>query len=128
MLTNTHLQEHRPNHASTHARLALVVGAALACTLFAGPIYAATEAKPSPQTPQRERLTIAAEEAKKPWTGDLDGMVKRRFIRILTVYSKTFYTVDKGVQRGAAFDAGRLFVEDLNKKLAKEKKLQQIHV
>jgi len=48
-----------------------------------------------PQTPKRERLTIAPEEAKKPWTGDLDGMVKRRFIRILTVYSKTFYTVDK---------------------------------
>jgi len=61
-------------------------------------------------------------------TGDLDGMVKRRFIRILTVYSKTLYTVDKGVPRGAAFDAGRLFVEDLNKKLAKEKKLQQKHV
>ena len=29
------------------------------------------------------------------------------------MYSKTFYTVDKGVQCGAAFDAGRLFVEDL---------------
>jgi membrane-bound lytic murein transglycosylase MltF len=108
--------------------MALVAGVALACTLFAGPIYAAAEAKPSPQKPQREKLTIAAEEATKPWTGDLDGMVKRRFIRILTVYSKTFYTVDKGVQRGAAYDAGRLFVEDLNKKLAKEKKLQQKHV
>jgi membrane-bound lytic murein transglycosylase MltF len=128
MSMNRHLQAHRPAPSSIRARLALVAGAALACTLFAGPVYAAAEAKPSPQKPQREKLTIAAEEATKPWTGDLDGMVKRRFIRILTVYSKTFYTVDKGVQRGAAFDAGRLFVEDLNKKLAKEKKLQQKHV
>jgi hypothetical protein len=92
MLMNTHLQAHRPNQSSIHARLAIVAGAALACTLFAGPIYAATEAKPAPQTTKRERLTIAAEEAMKPWTGDLDGMIKRRFIRVLTVYSKTFYT------------------------------------
>jgi len=128
MLGNYHLQQHHSHHSLTRSWLAIVAGAALACTLFASPIYAATNAKPSTQSPQREKLTIAAEEAKKPWTGDLDGMVKRRFIRILTVYSKTLYTVDKGVQRGAAFDAGRLFVEDLNKKLAKEKKLQQKHV
>jgi len=50
------------------------------------------------------------------------AMIERRVIRILTVYSKTFYFVDKGVQRGGAYDAGRLFVEDLNKKLAKDKK------
>ncbi|HVP58278.1 MAG TPA: hypothetical protein VMU02_09275, partial [bacterium] len=128
MLMNTHLQSHRSAHSSIRARLALVAGAALACALFAGPIYAAAEAKPSPQTPQRERLTISPQEATKPWTGDLDGMIKRRVIRVLTVYSKTFYTVDKGVQRGAAYDAGTLFVADLNKKLAKEKKLQQKHV
>ena len=30
-----------------------------------------------------------------------DGIIKRVFIGVLTVYSKTFYTVDKGVQRGA---------------------------
>ena len=113
MLGNYHLQQHHSHHSLTRSWLAIVAGAALACALFAGPIYGAAEPKPSPQTPQREKLTIAAEEAKKPWTGDLDGMVKRRFIRILTVYSKTLYTVDKGVQRGAAFDAGRLFVEDL---------------
>ncbi|HVP80156.1 MAG TPA: transporter substrate-binding domain-containing protein [Thermodesulfobacteriota bacterium] len=124
MLGNYHLQQHHPHHSLTRRGLALVAGATLVCTLFAGPIYAAAEVKPPSQTPQRERLTIAPEEAKKPWTGDLDGMVKRHTIRVLTVYSKTLYTVDKGVQRGAAFDAGRLFVEDLNKKLAKEQKLK----
>jgi membrane-bound lytic murein transglycosylase MltF len=122
------LQAHRPTHSRTRSRLAIVAAAALACPLFAGPIYAATEAKPSNPTPQREKLTIAAEEAKKPWTGDLDGMIKRGFIRVLTVYSKTFYTVDKGIQRGAAHDAGTLFVEDLNKKLARDNKLKQKHI
>jgi hypothetical protein len=81
-------------HCSTRVRLALVAGAAMACTVFAGPIDAA-KAKPSPQTP-REHLTIAPEEAMKPWTGDLDGMIARRQIRVLTVYGKTFYFVDKG--------------------------------
>jgi membrane-bound lytic murein transglycosylase MltF len=128
MLTNTHLQVHHAAHSSARSRLAIAAGLALACALFAGPIYGAAEPKPSPQKPQREQLTIAAEEATKPWTGDLDGMIKRHTIRVLTVYSKTIYTVDKGVQRGASYDAGRLFVEDLNKKLAKEKKLQQKHV
>jgi membrane-bound lytic murein transglycosylase MltF len=119
----------RPAHASTRSGLAIGAAAALVCTLLTGPIYAAAEVTPSPQTPQRrDRLTIAPEEVTKPWTGDLDGMLERGFIRVLTVYSKTFYTVDKGIQRGAAYDAGSLFVEDLNKKLAKDKKLNQKHL
>jgi membrane-bound lytic murein transglycosylase MltF len=74
--------------------------------------------------PDDEQLTIALEQTMKPWTGDLDGMIERRVVRILTVYSKTFYFVDKGVQRGSSYDMGRLFVEDLNKKLARDKKLK----
>ena len=66
MLRHSHLQPHRLAHAPTHLRLALVAGAALACTLCAGPISAA-KAQPSPQTPQREQLTIPPEEAVKPW-------------------------------------------------------------
>jgi hypothetical protein len=82
---------------------------ALACALFASPIHAAAKAKPSPQKPQREQLTISPEEAMKPWTGDLDGMLKRRLIRVLTVYSKTFYFVNKGVQMGGVPDIFRVF-------------------
>jgi membrane-bound lytic murein transglycosylase MltF len=127
MLMNTHLKPCHPTHFPTRSRLAFA-GAALVCTLLTSTVCLAAEVKPSPQRPQRERLTIKLEEVAKPWTGDLDGMIKRRFIRVLTVYSKTFYTVDKGVQRGAAYDAGSLFVQDLNKKLAKEKKLEQKHL
>jgi len=128
VLRNCQLQAHRPAHSRTRSRLANVGAAVLACSLFAGPIYAASAEKPSTPAPQREKLTIAPEEVKKPWTGDLDGMIKRGFIRVLTVYSKTFYTVDKGIQRGAAYDAGTVFVEDLNKKLAKDNKLKQKHI
>ena len=52
-------------------------------------------------------------------------MIERRVIRVLTVNSKTFYFVDKGVQRGIVVDYFRLFEDDLNKKLAAEKQAQE---
>jgi membrane-bound lytic murein transglycosylase MltF len=51
------------------------------------------------------------------WTGDLDQMIKRRFIRILVAHSKTFFFVDKGTPRGTSYDAMRAFEEELNKRL-----------
>jgi membrane-bound lytic murein transglycosylase MltF len=51
------------------------------------------------------------------WTGDLDGMIQRRLIRVLTVYSKTGYFVDRGTQRGLTYEVFQLFEENLNKKL-----------
>jgi membrane-bound lytic murein transglycosylase MltF len=51
------------------------------------------------------------------WTGDLDGMEKRRVVRALVVYSQTYYFVDKGTQRGASFEALTQFEKELNQKL-----------
>lgn len=56
----------------------------------------------------------------KPWSGDLDGMIARRMIRVLVVPSKTFYFVDRGQQRGLSYDRGKAFEDDLNKKLGKK--------
>lgn len=56
----------------------------------------------------------------KRWTGDLDGMIKRRYIRALVPYSKTFYFNNRGTQRGLAYEALQLFEDDLNKELKKK--------
>jgi len=80
-------------------------------------------AQEAPQKEADETLTIDLTEAKQ-WTGDLDGMIERRAIRVLTVNSKTIYFLDKGVLRGTAVDYARLFEEELNKKLAAEGKLK----
>lgn len=53
----------------------------------------------------------------KPWTGDLDGMIGRRVIRALVVYSKTFYFVDGGRQFGLSYEGLRAFEHDLNREL-----------
>ena len=50
------------------------------------------------------------------FTGDLDQMAERRLIRIGVPFNRTFYFVDKGVQRGAAYELGQAFEEQLNKK------------
>jgi len=55
----------------------------------------------------------------KPWTGDLDGMLERRKIRVLVPYSKTFYFLDGATQRGIAYEGMQIFGKWLNKQLGK---------
>ncbi|HXW09691.1 MAG TPA: transporter substrate-binding domain-containing protein [Steroidobacteraceae bacterium] len=55
-------------------------------------------------------------ELDKPFTGDLDEMVKRRLVRIGVPYSRTHYFVDQGVQRGVAYEYGKLMEDELNKR------------
>ena len=63
-----------------------------------------------------DKLVIAPEIATRKWTGDLDGMIKRRAIRVLTVYNKTLYFLDKETQRGLVYDSMKAFEEEVNKK------------
>ena len=115
-----------PSRLVTRPRRAWFLAAALAAALACGPAAAAPSA--TPPAPAGQQLTIAPGEAMKPWTGDLDGMIERRTIRVLVAYSKTFYFMNKGVQRGATYDLVRGFEDDLNKKLAKEMKLKNKHL
>lgn len=124
---------HRAAHEATghlrHAAAALLLAAIAACSDKApAPVIepAVTPAQPAATPPEAadDTLTIDIATIQKPWTGDLDGMIERRLIRVLTVNSKTIYFVDKGVLRGTAVEFARLFEEELNKKLAAEKKLK----
>jgi membrane-bound lytic murein transglycosylase MltF len=87
--------------------IGLTLFATLPTSAFAQP--PAKPAQPA-QAPLKQEITI------QKWTGDLDGMIKRRRIRVLTTYSKTHYFIDKGQQRGITFDAFKEFEEVLNKK------------
>jgi membrane-bound lytic murein transglycosylase MltF len=64
---------------------------------------------------EKGRLGLSLTEITKPWTGDLDGMVERRTIRVLTAYNKTLYFVANGTPRGTAYDQGKLLEDHLNK-------------
>jgi membrane-bound lytic murein transglycosylase MltF len=61
-------------------------------------------------------------DAYKPigqWTGDFDGMVERREVRVLTVYSVGRYYMDGASEKGLVHESARLFEDFLNKRLKK---------
>lgn len=69
------------------------------------------------KTNSNEHITIQTERI--VWKGDLDGMIKRRIVRVLIPYNKTLYFLDKGgQQRGFMYDMMTSFEQDLNKQLA----------
>jgi membrane-bound lytic murein transglycosylase MltF len=104
------------------------LAALVATFLLAAAVHAQAPAKPGakPTAEAAQAKYALPDVTAKKFTGDLDGMIKRRQIRVLVTYSKTLYFVDRGTQRGLVYDAFRLFEEDLNKKL--KKKHLRVHV
>jgi len=56
---------------------------------------------------------------KDPWTGDLDGMIERRVIRVLTVYGLGRYFFDGPQERGITYETFKQFETQLNERLGK---------
>lgn len=86
-------------------------------SLMATVAVAQTPAQTPAKQPAVKSGLPPANVSAKPWIGDFDGMVKRRVVRVLVPYSKTFYFVDRAVQRGIAFEVTQLLEADINKKL-----------
>ncbi len=63
---------------------------------------------PPPPTP------AAAPAGLPTWNGDLPALLEKRAVRMLVVYSKTFYFIDKGQQRGITYDFGMELEKHLN--------------
>jgi membrane-bound lytic murein transglycosylase MltF len=90
-------------------------------------VTSGTKDEPSRQAPVTEQAADQTSNSVNPsllehirterWTGDIDGMVKRRYIRALIVYNKTNYFYDGAQARGMAFEALREFQKYLNDKL-----------
>jgi len=101
------IERHR--NAFFHRSCWRAVAVVMAVMGFAGPRL----------SPAAEMASIPAQTllTGKPWIGDFDGMVKRRQIRALVVYSKTFYFLDQGRQRGLSYDLLKEFENMINKKL-----------
>ena len=59
---------------------------------------------------------VIVEHASEPWIGDLDGMTKRGFLRILTVYNPVLFDFDADGQKGLVAELAQL----LDKHLAEE--------
>jgi membrane-bound lytic murein transglycosylase MltF len=53
------------------------------------------------------------EHANEPWSGDLDGITERRFLRILTVHNPIFFSFDGDKQKGVMADLAGMFEKHL---------------
>src|SRR5215510_6180044 len=110
----------KPGRATQHGRPRRVTpampGRRLGLVLLAAAALAPGTARAQLDSVRR---WLGLEHATQAYTGDLDGMVERRRVRILVVPSRTFYFVDKGTQRGFSYDLGQAFGQELNQKLGR---------
>jgi membrane-bound lytic murein transglycosylase MltF len=105
-------------------RLSFVVVASLVIA-FGAQAKPSSQAKPTPTTkPAARHVDIK----KRSWTGDFDGMLKRRTIRVLAPYSRSLYFNDKGRERGIIADNVRDFERWINKKYTKNRGKRTISV
>jgi membrane-bound lytic murein transglycosylase MltF len=91
--------------------------AAAATPPAAKPVAEAEAPLPPPPAFETELPEGIRNVLAKPFTGDLDEIVKRRLVRLGVTFNRTFYFVDKGVQRGAVYDYGKFMEERLNTQL-----------
>ena len=105
----------------------LILAVSLGCGRDPGvPADRATDTSPAPARPAAAAATDSfgvpsldqlSRLASQRWTFDLDSMVARRVIRVLVVPSRMLYFVDRGVQRGTAYETVHEFERTLNRKL-----------
>lgn len=77
------------------------------CTTMALPAIAQDQ-------PSSTAHELTQSQVLKPWTGDLDGMVKRRVIRALIAPSRTSYWLNGARQMGAEYELLKAFEEEIN--------------
>ena len=64
--------------------------------------------------------TAGTQTESKGWTGDFDGMLERRNIRVLVPYSRSLYFVENGKEHGLTAELAHDFETYLNQKHAAE--------
>jgi membrane-bound lytic murein transglycosylase MltF len=84
------------------------------------------EPLPPPASPYDSLSAGIRDSMDKSFTGDLDDMIKRRFIRVAVTFNRTHYFIDQGTERGLTYEALKSFEEDLNSDL--KTGLLKVHV
>jgi membrane-bound lytic murein transglycosylase MltF len=113
---------------STHTFRVVTLFAAVVVTAACGSGKASTpSATTKPAQPSEEPLPSSDLETSLPpavreavlsrFTGDFDEMIKRKVVRVGITPNRTFYFVDRGVQRGVAYEYGHLMEDRINTKL-----------
>ncbi len=76
-----------------------------------------TEKTRETQSVSTTDLPAQFESVWKPWTGDFDGMVERRMVRVLVVFSGHLFYFDQGRPRGITYELLQEFERFINRRL-----------
>jgi membrane-bound lytic murein transglycosylase MltF len=68
-------------------------------------------------TPSEQGLPPELAPLNRTWTGDFDGMVERRVVRVLTVFQLGGYFLDGPQEKGMTYDLAKMFETFLNERL-----------
>ena len=122
----------QPRAVPTLLAAVLRVGAFVALTACGGDKPEAQQAPPDetplPPAELETGLPPSVRDAVlKPFTGDLDELVKRRAVRIGVAFNRTYYFVDRGKPRGIAYEYGQVMQERLNRQYRTDNS-NKIHV
>jgi membrane-bound lytic murein transglycosylase MltF len=98
------------------ASFALILGSWAVPTAAQSPKKTTQAAPKADATPKAAKETHQLPLPDAEFKGDFDGMRKRRMVRVLVVYNKTNYFIDKGTPRGITTEAFQLLEDQLNKK------------
>lgn len=77
----------------------------------------AAEAAPSVASPYDALPPAVRMAVDRPFTGDFDAMIERRVIRAGVTFNRTHYFIDRGQERGIAYESLKSFESDLNTEL-----------
>jgi membrane-bound lytic murein transglycosylase MltF len=103
-------------------------GSSPAASASPAAVAQAAPAAETPLEPAPEATPLPAGMARlvEPYKGDLDGMIERRVIRVLTVQNPVLYFVDRGREVGITYESIKAFEKQLNDKLGN--KVVNVHV
>lgn len=89
----------------------------LLTTIFLSPLHAETTLvdKEDNISTESNKSDIFVDNIISHWTGDLDGMIKDRLIRVLVIPSMIMYKVDKGKRSGIFYELAMEFEKSINK-------------
>src|SRR5215468_9667919 len=77
-------------------------------------LLAGTSASTQAEDPARQRLEGVQQALLESFKGDWDEMRQRRMLRVLVVYSRMLYFVDRGKQRGVNYAFFKAFEDEIN--------------
>jgi membrane-bound lytic murein transglycosylase MltF len=84
-------------------------------------LLAGASASARAEDPTTRQIDAVQQRVLEPFKGDWDEILQRRMLRVLIVYSRMLYFVDRGQQRGVNYAFFKAFEDDVNARLKKRK-------